>query len=44
MLLIITSTSDKLLNGVKIDELEPLKGVLKFFKAIFGCSTYLKTE
>ena len=45
MLLIITSTGNKLLRNVNIDDLEPPKiGVIANFFAISSCDTHFKTE
>jgi len=48
MLLIITSTGDRLFGFVNIDDLErpltPQKGVFSEFFAIFGCSAHFNTE
>jgi len=48
MLLIITSTGDRLLGFINIDNLErpwtPQKGVFSEFFTIFGCSAHFNTE
>jgi len=48
MLLIITSTGDRLLGFMNIDDLErpwtPQKEVFSKFFAIFGCCAHFNTE
>jgi len=48
MLLIITSTGDRLLGFMNIDDLErpwtPQREVFSEFFAIFGCSAHFNTE
>jgi len=48
MLLITTSTGDKLFIGVNVDDLEwswiLRMGVFSEFFAIFGCDTHFKSE
>ena len=45
MLLIITSTGDKLFIGVNVDDLKsPKLGFFMNFFAISGCDTHFKSE
>jgi len=48
MLLIITSTGDRLFRFINIDDLErpwtPQKGAFSKYFAIFGCSAHFNTE